>query len=101
MLIGGYDHGASIALRMSAQWPNRFQKVVEFHPSLGNQKAIKDEMAKIKAEVLIQWVPADMFHPWSKWKTVIPCFKNGTLSSVKIHPWNAGSAKQSYAKYSN
>ena len=68
---------------------------------MGNQKAVKDEMAKIKAQVLIQWVPADMFHPWSKWKSVVPCFKNATLSTVKIHPWNADSAKASYSKFSN
>ena len=72
-----------------------------FHPSMGNQKAVKDEMAKIRAQVLIQWVPADMFHPWSKWKSVVPCFKNATLSTVKIHPWNAESAKASYSKFSN
>ena len=42
-----------------------------------------------------------MFHPWSKWKTVVPCFKNGTLSTVKIHPWKAESAKSSYSKFSN
>ena len=52
-LIGGYDIGASIALRMAAQWPNRFAKVMAFHPSMGNTKAVKDEMAKIKAEVLV------------------------------------------------
>jgi len=68
---------------------------------MGNQKAVKDEMAKITADVLIQWVPADMFHPWSKWKTVVPSFKKGTLATVKIHPWNADSAKQSYAQFSN
>ena len=37
-LIGGYDHGASIALRMAAKWPSRFAKVVAFHPTLGNKK---------------------------------------------------------------
>ena len=52
-LIGGYDIGASIALRMAAQWPNRFAKVLAFHPSMSNSKAVKDEMAKIKAEVLV------------------------------------------------
>ena len=68
---------------------------------MGNSKAVKDEMAKITAEVLVQWVPADMFHPWSKWKPVVACFKNATVSTVKIHPWNAECAKQSYAKFSN
>lgn len=101
MVIGGYDLGSSIALRMAAQWPSKFAKVVAFHPSMGNQKAVKDEMHKITAEVLIQWVPADMFHPWSKWKSVIPSFRNATLSSVKIHPWNADCAKATYSKFSN
>ena len=52
-LIGGYDLGSSIALRMAAQWPARFARVVAFHPSMGNNKAVKTEMAKITAEVLI------------------------------------------------
>ena len=59
---------------MAAQYARKFDKVVAFHPSMGNSKAVKEEMAKITAEVLIQWVPADMFHPWSKWKTVVPSF---------------------------
>ena len=52
-LIGGYDHGASIALRMAAKWPSRFAKVVAFHPTLGNKKPEQQEIAKITAEVLI------------------------------------------------
>lgn len=100
-LIGGYDHGASIALRMAAKWPSRFAKVVAFHPSLANTASTKQEMAKITAEVQIQWIPADMFHNWNKWKSMIPAFKNGTLSVVKIHPWNSECAKKSYRKFSN
>ena len=100
-IIGGYDHGASIALRMSAKWPNRFAKVVAFHPSLRNTKNDKQEMAKITAEVLIQWVPADMFHPWKDFKSLMPVFKRGTLSSVKIHPWHSEVALKSYRKFSN
>ena len=32
---------------------------------------------------------------------VIPSFKNATLSTVKIHPWNAECAKATYQKFSN
>ena len=68
---------------------------------MANNKDVKVEMAKIKAQVLIQWVPADMFHPLSKFKTVLSSFKNMTLETTKVHPWNAECAKASYSKFSN
>jgi len=71
--VGGYDWGSTVALRIAAHWPNRFSHVIAFHPSMGADKKVKDELAKIKANVLVLWVPADMFHPWSKWKSVPAC----------------------------
>lgn len=68
---------------------------------MGNTKTVKDEMAKINADVLIQWVPADMFHPFTKFKVLIPSFKNATVCTVKINPWNSECAKASYSKFSN
>ena len=42
-----------------------------------------------------------MFHPWSKWKGVVPCIPKVTVETVKIHPWSAECAKESYKKFSN
>ena len=42
-LIAGYDHGASIGLRMAAQWPNKFSKLVAFHPGIAKPTEMKAE----------------------------------------------------------
>lgn len=88
LIIGGFDWGASIALRMAAKFPRLFSKVIAFLPSMGNDKEVKSEMATIVCPTLLIWIPSDMFHPWSKWKSVAPSFKHLTLELVKIHPWN-------------
>ena len=99
--IGGYDWGSTVALRTAANWPNQFSHVMAFHPSMGNDKKVKDEMAKIKANTLILWIPADMFHNWSKWKNVPASIPNVVVETVKIHPWNSECAKGAYRKFSN
>ena len=43
-LIAGYDHGASIALRMAAKWPNKFSKLIAFHPGIANPGESKAEL---------------------------------------------------------
>ena len=99
--IGGYDFGASLSLRVAANWPNRFSQVVCFHPSMGNTKPVKDELAKIRAAVLVLWIPADSFHPWNSWKNMPKSIANSTVETVKIHPWNSESAKGAYRMFSN
>ena len=42
-LIAGYDHGASIGLRMASQWPNKFSKLVAFHPGISKPLECKAE----------------------------------------------------------
>jgi len=58
-------------------------------------------LQSIKCPVLLQWVPADMFHPWKKWQPLVKFIKNVTVSESKIHPWHADCAKQTYRKFSN
>ena len=99
--IGGYDWGSTVALRVAANQPNKFSHVVAFHPSMGNTKPVKDELAKIMAKTLVLWIPADMFHPWSKWKNMPASIPNCVVETVKIHPWNAESVKGAYRKFSN
>ena len=43
-LIAGYDHGASIALRMAAKWPNKFSKLIAFHPGIAKPSESKAEL---------------------------------------------------------
>ena len=100
-LIGGYDHGASIALRMAAKWPNKFSKLIAFHPGIANPNESKAEFKKIKIPAMILWVPSDMFHPWSKWKIAVKSIPKVTVETVKVHPWNVECSYNSYQKFSN
>lgn len=43
-LIAGYDHGASIALRMAAKWTNKFSKLIAFHPGIAKPRDSKAEL---------------------------------------------------------
>ena len=52
-VIMGYDHGASIALRMASKWPYLFTKIVAFHPNLMKNDEVKRELSKITAQVLV------------------------------------------------
>lgn len=36
--LSGYDWSTSIALFMAAKYPKSFDRVIAFHPSLGNTK---------------------------------------------------------------
>ena len=101
LILAGYDWGASICLRMAANLPRLFSKVIAFHPSMGNSKEVKDEIAKIVCPTLLIWIPSDMFHPLKQWKSVTPVFKKLTLELVKIHPWNQDCASGAYKKFSN
>ena len=65
IVLGGYDWGATIALRMAAAYPAKVSKVVAFHPAWAPTKDTKAELAKIRAKTLVIWVTADMLHPWA------------------------------------
>jgi len=85
---------------MAAKWPMRFETVIAFHPSLGTDTA--ETLKKVQARVLLQWIPADMFHPWKKWTQakMNEKIENLTVEITKIHPWHADCAKQTYKKFS-
>ena len=101
VVVAGYDWGASIALYLAANCPKKVDKVIAFHPSMGDTKEHRALLGRIKSPVLLQWVPADMFHPWKKWKPLISCFKNIKVSETKIHPWNSDCSRHTYEKFSN
>ena len=53
-VLGGYDWGAAIALKMAVEKSSNFSKIIAFHPSYNEDK--KDELKSIKCPTLIQWV---------------------------------------------
>ena len=64
-VISGYDWGGSIALKMGIHLPQLVKKLNVFHPSYHETE--KDELKKIKAPTLIQWVRQEQFHSWKSW----------------------------------
>jgi predicted esterase len=53
-ILGGYDWGAAIALKMAVEKSSNFDKIIAFHPSYNEDK--EDELMAIKCPTLIQWV---------------------------------------------
>jgi len=101
VVLGGYDWGGAIALRMAATYPAKITKVIVLLPSLSACTDHNNELKKIKCPVLVEWVPADQFHPWTKFKPMCKNIKSCEVVTVKVHPWKDHMAADTYSMISN
>lgn len=95
----GYDWGAGILLSFGIKHPKRVKKLVTFLPSYGEIK--KDELKTLTPPTLVLWVKQDVFHSWSKWKTLAQKIPKATIEVIDARAYSRDIAYSAYSGISD
>ena len=88
----GYDWGAGAALSAGLAHPKRVDRVISLMPSYGESKP--DELASLKAAVLLLWIKQDVMHSWGKWQRLAAKIPKRTETIMQVKKWKGGSTQE-------
>lgn len=97
--LGGYDWGATIALKMGIKWGHLFNKLILFLPSYS--ETTKDELKALVNHVLVLWAKQDQFHPWTKFKPLLSKIKHLTYNCLDIKRYSPEMSYNCYQSQSD
>ena len=97
--IIGYDWGAGILLSFGIKYPKRVKKLVTFLPSYSEIK--KDELKTLTPPTLVLWVKQDVFHSWSKWKSLASKIPKATIEVIDARAYSRDIAYSAYSGISD